>query len=154
TTVVNNDNDTLTGLIISNNRTLAMYSGYLTVIGGNNTFITRATLDPGSTVTFSFNVSVRNFGVFTLQGANVNYSSNGVRFNVTGTPGKLAVPPPSFLSSVVAIEYAAISGAGAASPLGFLTVQIIPGFYAFELIAVLVLLLDVFLEVRAFRRWR
>ncbi len=154
TTVVNNDNDTLTGLIISDNRTVAMYSGYLTVIGGNNTFITRASLDPGSTVTFSFNVSVRNFGVFTLQGANVNYSSNGVRFNVTGTPGKLAVPPPSFLSSVVAIEYAAISGAGAASPLGFLTVQIISGFYTFELIAVLVLLLDVFLEVRAFRRWR
>ena len=154
TTVVNNDNDTLTGLIISDNRTVAMYSGYLTVIGGNNTFITRTTLDPDSTVTFSFNVSVRNFGVFTLQGANVNYSSNGVRFNVTGTPGKLAVPPPSFLSSVVAIEYAAISGAGAASPLGFLTVQIISGFYTFELIAVLVLLLDVFLEVRAFRRWR
>ena len=154
TTVVNNDNDTLTGLIISDNGTVAMYSGYLTVNGGNNTFITRATLNPGSTVTFSFNVSVRNFGVFTLQGANVSYSSNGQRFNVTGTPGKLAVPPPSFLSSVVAVEYGAISGAGAASPLSFLTVQIISGFYTFELIAVLVLLLDVFLEVRAFRRWR
>ncbi|MHB1708422.1 MAG: autotransporter outer membrane beta-barrel domain-containing protein [Thermoplasmataceae archaeon] len=154
TTVVNHDTDTLTGVSISDNRTVAMYSGYLTKIGGNSTFITKATLDPGSTITFSFNVSVRNFGVFTLQGANVNYSSNGERFNVTGTPEKLAVPPPSFLNSVVAAEYGAISGAGAASPLGFLTVQMIPGFYTFELIAVLVLLLDAFLEVRAFRRWR
>ena len=154
TTVVNNDNDTLTGLIISDNGTVSGYSSYLTVIGGNSTFITRAALGPGSTVTFSFNVSVRNFGVFTLQGASVNYSSNGQRFNVTGTPGTLAVPPPSFLSSVVAVEYGALSGAGAASPLSFLTVQIISGFYTFELIAVLVLLLDVFLEVRAFRRWR
>lgn len=154
TTVVNNDNDTLTGLIISDNGTVATYSGYLTVIGGNNTFITKPILYKGSTVTFSFNVSVRNFGVFTLQGANVSYTSIGQRFNVTGTPGKLAVPPPSFLSSVVAVEYGAISGAGAASPLSFLTVQIIPGIYTFELIAVLVLLLDVFLEVRAFRRWR
>ena len=154
TTVVNNDNDTLTGLSISDNRTVAMYSGYMTVIGGNNTFITTGLLAPGSTITLSFNVSVRNFGVFTLLGANVNYSSNGERFNVTGTPGKLAVPPPSFLTSVVAVEYGAISGAGVASPLGFLTVQIISGFYTFELIAILVLLLDVFLEVRAFRRWR
>ena len=54
----------------------------------------------------------------------------------------------------MAVEYGAISGAGATSPLSFLTVQIISGFYTFELIAVLVLLLDVFLEVRAFRRWR
>ncbi|OWP56177.1 MAG: hypothetical protein B2I17_07550 [Thermoplasmatales archaeon B_DKE] len=153
TTVINHDSDIITNLSISDNSSISAYSGYMKVVSGTP-YLAGKTIQPGGNITLSFNVSVNNFGSFTLSGPAVNYSSNGSRFNVTGTPVSLIVPLPSFLDSVISVEYATISGAGQSSPIGVLVMQLLPGFYLFEIIAILIVILDIFIEIRGFRKWR
>ncbi|MEM0155009.1 MAG: hypothetical protein QW597_00160 [Thermoplasmataceae archaeon] len=153
TILTNRDTDTLTQLSLSENSTISMYRGYMNLTGGYS-YVTAPSLAPGASLNLTYQVSLKNFGSYAIAAPNINYTSSGIRFNVTGSPGTIAVAPPNFLQALVAVEAGAFSFLGNSSPFSVIFHQITPGFYLFELIALLILFLDVYIEVRAYRRWK
>ena len=153
TIVTNADTDTITQVSLSENTSISMYSGYMNLTRGKP-YIAVSSLDPGSSLNLTYDVSLKNFGSYTIAPPDLNYTSSGTRFNVTGSPGSISISPPNVISAIVAVEAGAFSFLGNSSPFSVFFHQIMPGFYLFELIALLVLLLDVYIEIRAYKRWK
>lgn len=153
TTVRNDDTDTLSAISISENSTLTMYSGLMNLTSGKS-YITAASLSPGSSLNLTYDVSLKNFGSYAISNPNINYTSSGMQFNVTGSPSSIAVSAPNLIQAIINVQVGAFSLLGNSSPLNVLIHEYIPGIYLFEIIAILILLLDVLFEVRAYRRWK
>lgn len=124
-------------------------------------FFSLNSLAPGTSHTFSFSFIPDGPGVYTMSTVNVSYPeyvaslSRTISVNLTYSGNSLHIYPPDFATSANGAEYSAITAiAHYASGLSIFTYSLLPGFYIFDLIILLIIVADVWIEWRSYKRKR
>ena len=154
--VTNRDTDTLTNLSINETGFVREYGNSIHIISGSTESSTYAKLSPGNTLYLNFTVITRNPGFYTLGNPIVSYENNNTKENTTGPLVGFSVADPPVQDAVNNLLYFYVDmDAGSLVPqLKILLTPLVGYFYLFDLIVVLVVIADLYLEIRAFRRWR
>ena len=151
--LTNNDTNTLSNVSINAAPLLGVYGNSLKIIQGSTTNFLSA-LKPGQSLSVNYQVSLSGVGTYYLAEPYFNYTMNGSAFNIPGNVVTTYAQPPSVIHAVNQVELVSFSALASYVNLPIIVTQIYPGIYFFDLIFLLVVVLDVLLEVRAFRRWR
>lgn len=155
TVLVNTTFHTLSGTVINNFNLseyglISSYPGLVTLVSGQPN-VTVA--DLGSTPeNYSYSVHFKNPGTYVMPAPLVSYNFNGTLFTYSYTDPVIVIPLPSVLSTVNLMEYnsALLVSRLAGAPI--LVSAILPGFYVFDLIPLALVLIDIPLEYRWFRK--
>lgn len=149
----NNDTDTLKNVSINAAPLLGIYGNNSQVVKGSTKAFS-ASLLPGQSLSVAYSLSLSGVGTYVVASPYFNYSMNGTAFNVQGNTLTAYAQPPSVIHAINQVELVSFSALASYVKLPILVQQIYPGIYVFDLIFLLVIVLDVFIEVRAFRKWR
>ncbi len=84
--------------------------------------------------------------------ATVGNSSRNVTFNISIPPAVIHAEPPFFVNAYKQVAYDSLYGIGNLMHFSALAAVLLPGFYLFDLILVLIIALDIYLEYRYFRK--
>ena len=120
--------------------------------GSTNAFL--PSLKTGQSLSVNYQVSLSGVGTYYLAEPYFNYSINGSAFNIPGNVLTAFAQPPSVFHAVNQVELVSFSTLASYVKLPILVTQGYPGIYFFDLIFLLVVVLDVLLEIRAFGKWR
>ena len=132
---------------------LGAYGNNSRIIHGSTTAFL-STLKPGQSLPVNYQVSLSGVGTYYVAEPYFNYTMNGSAFNIPGNVVTTYAQPPSVFHAFNQVELVSFSALASLVNLHILVTQIYPGVYFFDLIFLLVVVLDVLLEVRAFRKWR
>ena len=151
--LTNNDTDTLSNVSLNAVPILGVYGNSSKIIqGSTNAFL--PSLKTGQSISVNYQVSLSGVGTYYLAEPYFNYSMNGSAFNIPGNVLTAYAQPPSVVHAVNQVELVSFSALASYVKLPILVSQVYPGIYFFDLIFLLVVVLDVLLEVRAFKKWR
>ena len=151
--LTNNDTDTLSNVTLNAVPIMGAYGSSSKIIqGSTKAFL--PSLKPGQSLSVNYQASLSGVGIYYLAEPYFNYTMNGSAFNIPGNVLTAYAQPPSVLHAVNQVELASFSAMASYVKLPILVSQIYPGIYFFDLIFLLVVVLDVLLELRAFRKWR
>ncbi len=151
--MINNDTDTLSNVSINAAPIMGVYGNSSRIIHGSTTAYL-SSLKPGQSLSVNYQVSLSGVGTYFLAQPYFNYTMNGSAFNIQGNVVTAFAQAPSVIHAVNQVELVSFSALASYVKLPILVMQIYPGIYFFDLIFLLVVVLDVLLEVRAFRKWR
>lgn len=151
--LTNNDTDTLSNVSINAAPPLGAYGNNSRIIQGSTTAFL-STLKPGQSLSVNYQVSLSGVGTYYVAEPYFNYTMNGSAFNIPGNVVTTYAQPPSVIHAFNQVELVSFSALASLVNLHILVTQVYPGVYFFDLIFLLVVVLDVLLEVRAFRKWR
>ena len=84
----------------------------------------------------------------------VNYTENGTSYTYFPAQAYVAGQNASFPASVNGIWKVSTSFTAKEFGIPFVMDQIYPGIYVFDLLPLLLLIVDIVVEIRAFGRWR
>lgn len=151
--VRNNDTSNIENSSLSGNILLGSYGQNMVMTSGSPT-VNLSLLPPGENLTLTYDLSVSGVGVYYVANPIFNYTLNNRTFSVTGQAVAKSAQAPSFWSSSNEMTLTAFTVIFNAIHFPALVHVILPGFYVFDLIFVLLAALAVYLEYRAFSRWR
>lgn len=151
--VINNDTSTLTSVSINDTSFYSEYMGAINITSGS-LVATDPTLSAGQNFTNAFSFTTSNPGVYSISQPVVRYNMNGTTFSKYGDSAQVTGQMPFFTSGINEVWYNSASQAVARSGYNFIIYQIFPGFYFFDLILILIILGDIALEIRAYKRWK
>ncbi len=150
--LTNNDTDTLQNVEVNAAPLLGLYSSNVAVTSGA-TIVKASALQPGQTLTMTYDISFSGVGRYVVATPLFNYTSNNSTFSVVGNTLTANAQNPSIFHAVNQLEYVSFSALSNMVKFPYLVQTVFPGVYVFDLIILLVVVLDVYLEVRAFRKW-
>ncbi len=158
TTIVNHENRTVGSITVDESSFTRYYgAGIENLSGGTSHLI--SSLNSGSSSTFNFTFRPRGIGTYAIPFANVSYSeyisSLGAdrQVNVSYTGAEINISAPDFATVANNVEFTGLTAiSGYVPALSFLVIPLLSGFYVFDLIVVLIIVLDVWLEIRAHRK--
>ena len=151
--LTNNDTDTLSNVTLNAVPIIGVYGNSSKIIQGS----TRAflpSLKTGQSLSVNYQVSLSGVGKYYLAEPFFNYTMNGSAFNIQGNVLTAYAQPPSVVHAVNQVELVSFSALASYAKLPILVTQVYPGIYFFDLVFLLVVVIDVLLEIRAFRKWR
>ncbi|MCL5987993.1 MAG: hypothetical protein M1414_03695 [Candidatus Thermoplasmatota archaeon] len=154
TTLTNHDTSSISGILINEKEFFTYNSTDLSLVSGSPTLSSSGPLGPNQSLKMSYVVKLGNPGVYVISGTTVNYTENGTAFTYYASQAYVNGPNASFISSVNNIWKASASFTANQFHLPIIVEQIYPGIYLFDLLPLLLVILDIVLEVRAFRKWR
>lgn len=151
--VQNNDTEEVNNLILNGNRFLSSYPGGYTLVNGT-TSLSQGALQPGSSVTLQYTLNLKGVGAYIISSPQLNYSLNGTSFSVVDKQQTITASYPFVLTSVNNIALTSFSFIANFTSAHFLVQKYFNGFYFFDLIPVLFIVLAIYLEYRSYRKWR
>ncbi len=160
TTITNRDNVTVNGITLDESNFSRSYSSGIRNMSGS-TVMKIASLAPGSSRVLSFSFYPEGVGNYTVPSVSVSYSEyisstgRNVQVNDTFSGSSIHITSGNFAVVANHVEYVSLSTMGSYIPFfGYFSYAIFPGFYLFDLILVLVVVADVLLERRSYRKAR
>ena len=153
TTVTVNDNDTVTNLSINQSSILSSYSSSVMLTSGKISSGNISSLGPNQSVQLKFELYFKNPGSYVIPSPMVTYTMNNRTFTVTGSPQVVAIANPPLITSINNMEKNSAAVISTVIHNSILTEQIFPGFYVFDLIPLLIVLVDIRIEYKSFRKW-
>lgn len=152
-TLMNNDTDVLQNVVINAAPLIGSYGSNIVVVSGT-TKVTAAAIQPGQSVTMTYDVSFSGVGTYAVATPLFNYTLNNSTFSVIGNTLTANAQSPSIFHAVNQLELVSFTSLSSLIKFPYLVQSIYPGIYVFDLIVLLVVVLDVYLEIRAFRKWK
>ncbi len=154
--VTNKDTNVLKNLSINETAFTGEYGESIHIISGSSQSKIYQKVSPGKTIYLNFTVRARNPGFYTLGNPLVKYENNNTNENSTGPLVGISVASPPVQDAINNLLYFYVDmDAGTLIPqLKILLTPLVGYFYLFDLIVLLVILGDLYIEIRAFRRWR
>ncbi len=159
TTVVNSDTSPVYNFYLNETSLQQYYGSYMANISGT-TRIHQTVIKPGSEVKSHFTFTPTGVGEYVLWNLTEHYAaptgngSTNKTFDIQVAPAQFQVQPPLFLYAYNQVEYQSLSSLTSFFNFPYLTYPLLPGFYLFDLILVLIVLLDVYIEIRAYKRFK
>lgn len=150
--LTNNDTDVLNNVEINAGTLLSSYGSYASVSSGSTTS-NAASISPGQSLTATFEVQLNGVGSYVVAAPTFNYTMNNNTFSVLGNTLVANAQVPSVFQAFNQVEYVSFSTISNLLHFNYFVQQIYPGLYVFDLIILLIVVLDVYIEVRAFKRW-
>lgn len=151
-TVLNNDNDSLTNLVMNDTLFTNAYASSLVVVSGNPLNSSVSSLAPSSTAVYSYIVKLDGIGTYSssilnLDPAVLTYTLNGTQFQAVSSPAYYNVSAPQSIGAI---------GALASSVGGILdkAMNISSGTTLVYVILVALFAAAGFMEYRSFSKWR
>ncbi len=154
TTVMNHDSSPISGVSIDERPFLSTYNRTVTITSGSDYLKSSGTLSQNQAFTMAYTVKVSNPGIYVISGTKVNYTENGTSYTYDAAQASLTGQNATFLSSVNGIWKASASFTATQFGIPYVIDQIYPGIYVFDLLPLLLLVIDIAVEIRAFKRWR
>lgn len=152
-TLVNRDSNPVYNITIDENSIYSPYARDINLTSGKPYLVHSTPLMPNQSISFNYTIHINTPGIYTSTPPLINYTMNGTNYQYQGTPIEITDNENSFVKSVNNIWLSEFSFAARYTGTGFIIKQVYPGFYVFDLIPLLLVLLDIFIEYRAFRRW-
>jgi hypothetical protein len=150
--VTNNDNQPLNNLNISLQKFFSDYGSTIGNPNGNPTTIYIGTIAPGQTASFVYNITLKGTGLYYLPPPTASYNYGGTSFSTQyGSGYFISTQKPSVAYAVTSSVLVLMNLYG---PLRPLTQFHLGPLNIVELIILLIIVLDVFLEYRSFVKWR
>ncbi|MHB1492971.1 MAG: hypothetical protein ACYCVP_04640 [Thermoplasmataceae archaeon] len=153
TSVINNDTSTLTSVSINETSFYSQYAGSVNITSGS-LMANDSTLNPGQTFTNSFSFTASNPGTYSVSQPAVQYNMNGTTFSKYGASAQVSGPTPFVTTGINEVWYNSAKMLGSTIGNNIFTDKIFNGFYFFDLILLLIILADIALEIRAYKRWK
>ncbi len=153
TTVTLNDNDTVTNLSINQSSILSSYSSSVVLTSGKVSSSNIPSLGPYQSEQIKFELYFKNPGSYVILSPMVTYTMNNKTFTVTGSPQVVGIGNPPLITSINNMEKNSAMVISSVIHNNILTEQIFPGFYVFDLIPLLIVLVDIRIEYKSFRNW-
>lgn len=159
TTLINNDSSPVYNLSLNESGILKYYGSYITNVSGKLDLY-YPEIHSGQSVKSSFSFKPTGTGDYVLWNMTMSYlepsgsGSANKTISVVMPPYVIYAPPPFFLVAYNEAEYSTLSTTSHLFNIPFVSSQLLPGFYGFDLIIALIVLLDVYIEIRAFRKYR
>lgn len=154
TTLTNHDSENISNIIINENNIFSPYSKSIRLVSGKPYLQSPAPLGSNKSITFSYVISVVNPGIYTTEPPVLNYTMNGTNYNFNAQPIEIKNKVGSFTGALNQVWYSEFSFFGNQTGFKEIYTEISPGFYVFDLIPLLLILLDIFIEYRAYKRWK
>lgn len=158
TSIKNIDDVPVSGLTVNVGNFSQFYKSGASNINRSTNF-TIAQLSQGSTDNLTFSFMPSGTGTYTVPFVSVSYSeyitSLGKSITVKDTfaGGSIHIQSGNFVTVANQAEYSSLSGLTSHAPfLSYFVMVLLPGFYLFDLILVLIVVLDVLIEWRAYRK--
>lgn len=151
--LINNDTDTMDNVQVNAAPVLGSYGSYASVLGGSTKSSTTS-LQPGQSVTVGYNLTLKGIGTYIVATPVFNYTMGNSSFSVLGNTLTANPQNPSVFQAFNQVQYASFSSISSFLHFNYFVKEIVPGLYVFDLIIFLIVVLDVYIEYRAFRRWR
>jgi hypothetical protein len=79
---------------------------------------------------------------------------NGTSFTNYGTSTGASGPTPLVVTSINGVWFNSVNESQKFLGVTFLTNEIMPGFYLFDLIILLIIIADISLEVKSYKEWK
>lgn len=160
TLVTNNDNVSVSGITLDESGFQSMYNSSVTNISVSPVFHI-SNLAPGSSDNLSFYFTPTGIGNYTIPSVTVSYSEyinslgRNIVVNDTFSGTSVRVSGGNFVTVANHVEYIGLSAIGNyVSFFSYFSYSLFPGFYLFDLILVLIIVADVLIEWRAFKKSR
>ncbi len=153
TTVINKDTNTISSVAINESSFATEYNGIVTVTSGKPESSTPL-LTPGESFSNTFTFTTNNPGFYSISQPAITYSMNGTSFTNYGTNIGASGPTPLVVTSINGIWYNSFNESQKFIGITFLTNTIMPGFYMFDLIILLIIIADIGLEIKAYKTWK
>ncbi len=154
TTLTNHDSDNISNIIINENNIFGPYSKSVRLVSGKPYLESPSLLGTNKSITFSYVISVANPGIYTTEAPDLNYTMNGTFYNYMAQPITIKNHTGSFTSALNQVWYSEFSFLGNQTGFKEIYKEISPGFYVFDLIPLFLILLDIFIEYRAYKKWK
>lgn len=151
--LTNNDTDTLKNVSINAAPLLGIY-GNGTALASGSTQASTGSLLPNHSLSVAFSIRLDGIGTYVVASPCFNYTMNGSSFNILGNTLTAYAQPPSVLHAVNQLEYVSFSTISSFIHVPMLVQPIYGGIYVFDLILLLIMILDLLIEMRAYRKWR
>ena len=153
TSVINRDSNSISSVAINESSFASQYNGEVTITSGK-LISSIASLSPGQNFTNTFTFTANNPGAYSISEPPVTYSMNGTSFTNYGTSIGVSGPTPLVVTSINGVWYNSLNESEKFIGITFLTNEIMPGFYLFDLIILLIILADIAFEVKSYRKWK
>jgi hypothetical protein len=156
TMVVNEDNNTLTNLTIKDKNSSCNYSSSLSLVSGLFTERYNKTLSPGKSFFLNLSVKVTNPGKYVLGIPILTYSNNGSSETSLGKVITLNGNTEflGFEVNGILHFYVSYLASNEIHELNILNYTLFTGFYFFDLLIFLIVVLDIYFEAKAYKKWR
>lgn len=159
-TVTNNENFAIRNLKIEGSSLITQYGARVINASGSQNF-TLQQLSAGQSRTFTYSFMPSNPGVYSLPYVGISYTefisslNKNVTLNLKYPGSSVYVPPGNFFIVINEVEYTSLSALSNISSFFIVLVtEIFPGFYVFDLIFALIVVLDVWIEWRAYKKFK
>ena len=154
--VTNKDTDTLANLSINDSEIKTFYGSNIQIVSGSTESPVTKALNPGKTIYLNFTVKAHNPGSYTIGNPLITYENNNTKEVSVGPSKQFSVNKPPVQDTINNLIYFYINTeAGSVIPEAkILTTPLVGYFYLFDLLIVLLLVADIFTEIKAFRKWR
>ncbi len=150
TTISSQSASNLKNFSISEYAVIQDYPGLVTLVRGSANF-SQPSLG-SSPAGFSYELSFKNPGAYVMPPPMVSYVLDGHNFSYAYTDPTIVVPYPDVFSTINNLEYNSAAIIAYASGAHILVYQLIPGIYFFDLIPIALILIDIPLEYRWYRK--
>lgn len=151
--VLNNDTEAVDNLMVNANQFQSEYPGGYTIANGSAT-ISQGTLQPGQSISLKYTLNLEGVGKYIVSSPQLNYTLNGSAFSVTNGQQVISATYPFITTSINNIALTVFTSLGHFISAPFLAQQLFYGFYFFDLIPVLFVVLAIFFEYRSYAKWR
>lgn len=151
-TFKNNDTDTMKNVNIYASQTLRKYGSNAELVSGSITSAA-TTLQPGQSISVHYGVKLSGVGTYILANPVFNYTISNTTFSVLGNSVTAQAQLPSVFNAVHSSQLSTFTTVSSVLHFPLIVQQIFPGFYFFDLIFVLIIVLAGYLEYRAFVKW-
>ena len=146
--VQNNDNDTLSNLVMNDSSFANSYTGSLQVTSGNTMDSSVLTLGPDQSHSYTYSVKVSGVGIYVGGSAFLSYDMNGTRFTTFSNNAYYSAASPGAAGSIQSLAGSVGSVLDQYAGLGTSGTSIV-------YIAMIALLAGAaFMEFRSFNKWR
>lgn len=160
TSIRNNDDVSVSGITVNVGNFSQFYKSGTSNISRSTNF-TIAQLSPGAMENLTFSFIPSGTGSYTIPFVSVSYSEyivslgRSITVNDTFSGGSIQVKSGNFVTVANYVEYSSIHAlTNYTSFLSYFIIELFPGFYLFDLVLVLFVVLDGYIEWRAFKKSR
>ena len=151
--MTNRDTSPLTDVRVAGNTIIGTYGNTISVTGGNLNSST-VLLSPGQSLIAHYSVRLNNIGSYYLISPLFNYTMDNNTYSIPGHAQAVSAQSPHVWDVVNHIELTSFTMLSSVARSNALVTQLFPGFYVFDSIFALIIVLDAYFEYRAFRKWR
>ena len=154
TTVHNLDTSTLSGFSVNETAFLTSYGNNTVLMSGSAYSADSQNLLPNGSYSFSYSVKAVNPGTYTIGTPLIKYNMSGKAFSVYGPYSSFNSTGPDALSAINHIWYNSASEVSKFINQPAIVEQIYPGIYLFDLLPLLIVLVDIPIEIHGYRKWK